>query len=271
LKCLLPLRGRHRATALAQPEAFNLAVLVSTGQGQVLGGASWGPSLPPGSPRPSPSRSPPPRLEAAGGVRGQGIADEGGGGIGGDGRRQRRGAGEGPREAAQVFVAERGGVVHAGVPVRAHLLVQQRVALLLPGRRGGAAPELQLPARVVRVRVGVRVREPAGGGRAAGRRWAGEAGRGQRRRRRRGRPPRVPRQVADGRRADAAVRGGRGGGAAARRDGGGPPAPGGGLQAPAPRPQPAQPYGAGGCGVESRGGTGSAGGGSACSSCEGDG
>jgi hypothetical protein len=61
-------------------------------------------------------------------VRGQGIADEGGGGIGGDGRRQGRGAGEGPREAAQVFVAERGGVVHAGVPVRAHLLVQQRVS-----------------------------------------------------------------------------------------------------------------------------------------------
>ncbi|KAL5675632.1 hypothetical protein ACJX0J_011763, partial [Zea mays] len=100
--------------------------------------------------------APPPRLEAAGGGRGQGIADEGRGGIGGDGRRQGHGAGDGPREAAQVFVAERGGVVHAGVPVRAHLLVQQRVALLLPGRRGGAAPELQLPARVVRVRVGVR-------------------------------------------------------------------------------------------------------------------
>uniref|UniRef100_A0A804ME36 Uncharacterized protein n=1 Tax=Zea mays TaxID=4577 RepID=A0A804ME36_MAIZE len=118
--------------------------------------------------------APPPRLEAAGGGRGQGIADEGRGGIGGDGRRQGHGAGDGPREAAQVFVAERGGVVHAGVPVRAHLLVQQRVALLLPGRRGGAAPELQLPARVVRVRVGVRLQAAAGRGRPA----AGKGGGG---------------------------------------------------------------------------------------------
>jgi hypothetical protein len=76
--------------------------------------STFSPWQAPGSPQPSPSRSPPPRLEAAGGGRGQGIADEGRDGIGGDGRRQGRGAGDGPREAAQVFIAERGGVVSRG-------------------------------------------------------------------------------------------------------------------------------------------------------------
>jgi hypothetical protein len=84
--------------------------------------STFSPWQAPGSPRPSPSHSPPPRLEAVGGGRDQGIADEGRCGIGGDDRRQERDAGNGPREAAQVFVAERGGVVHAGVPVRTHLL-----------------------------------------------------------------------------------------------------------------------------------------------------
>jgi hypothetical protein len=39
LKCPLPLRDRHRATALAPPETSGLVVLVSAGQGEVLNGS----------------------------------------------------------------------------------------------------------------------------------------------------------------------------------------------------------------------------------------
>jgi hypothetical protein len=120
--------------------------------------STFSPWQAPGSPWPSPSRSPPPRLQAADGGRGQGIADEGRGGIGGDGRRQGRGAGDGPREAAQVFVAERGGVVHVNVPVRAHLLWR---------RAGGTATRARRPRRRPGARARCRrpsCRPPLGGG-----------------------------------------------------------------------------------------------------------
>jgi hypothetical protein len=83
--------------------------------------STFSPWQAPGSPRPSPSHSLPPRLEAAGGGRGQGITDEGRCGIGVTAAGKSATL-DGPREAAQVFVAEHGGVVHAGVPVRTHLL-----------------------------------------------------------------------------------------------------------------------------------------------------
>lgn len=65
----------------------------------------------------------PPRLEAVDNGRGRGIANEGHSDIGVDGCQQGRDAGDGPKEAAQVFVVERCAQAH---PHERRRHVQQR-------------------------------------------------------------------------------------------------------------------------------------------------